>query len=441
MHKNTITRALMTAFAVLALGLGQGAPAFADENTPAITQTEATVFLNAQELYKQEKHREVMQKLQSFVDGKRPHPFGVTIYGLSAMALKKNKLAIEVFEKGVSVWPKNAGLHQNFAVALMQGEKYMRAGNVFMETVELVKKDKLKNDMRRSAASAYYQAEAWKRVRPALGALANLSSTDLQALKLAGGADLQLRNWARAEETFERVLVLEPDNRPIWQTLASVRMSRGNRVESAPAVEMAAFLESREKHGKKESAEVRHAARHAAANLYGVLRAPRLELESLEELPTAVFHDKTRKKEKDKRPAEVVRLERILSAQLRSGNRKAAFETNQALLKIDANSARHTMAGSLLYQMGDIKAARAAYARDHSRGIGGDRNRFFAALLAWEMGDRKVAKAGFKSVSQQSNFYNQARNSIRAIDYADELELSLTMDEAKDSEPYQLSPS
>ncbi len=411
------------------------------DNTPVITQTEATVFLHAQELYKQEKYHEVLQKLQSFVDGNHPHPFGVTVYGLSAMALKKNKLAIEVFEKGVSVWPNNAVLHQNFAVALMQDEKYMRAGDIFLETVELVKKDKLKSDMRHSAASAYYQAQAWKRVRPALGALANLSSKDLQALKLAGGADLQLRNWGRAEETFERILVLEPDNRQIWQTLASVRMSRGNRVESAPAVEMAAFLESHEKHGEKESAEVRYAARYAAANLYGVLRAPRLELESLEVLPISVFHDKTRKKEKGKRPAEVVRLERILSAQLRSGNRKAAFETNQALLKIDANSARHTMAGTLLYQMGDIKAARAAYARDHSCGIGRDRNRFFAALLDWEMGDRKVAKAGFKSVSQQSNYYNQAQNSIRAIDYADELELSLTMDEAKDSELYQLSPS
>ena len=439
MQKNTMTRALLTAVAVFTLGVGQSAPAWAHDNAPAITQAEASAFMSAQDLYKKEKHREVLEKLRSFVDAKRPHPYAVTIYGLSALALKKEKLAIDVFEKGVSIWPQNASLHQNYAVALMSGEKFLRAGDVFLETVELVKKESVKNDMRRSAGSAYYQARAWKRVRPALGPLAALTSDDVQALKLAGGADLQLRNWARAESTFERVLVLEPDSRRMWQTLASIRMTRGNRVEAAPAVETAAFLESREAHDKKESVKTRYAARHAAANLYGVLRAPHLELESLEKLPAAVFHDKTRKKEADKRPAEVVQLERILSAQLRAGNRKAALETNAKLIEIDANSARHTMAGSLLYQMGDIKAARAAYARDRSKGIGGDRNRFFAALLAWEMGERKAAKAGFKTVSEKSGFYSQARNSIRAIDYADELELSLTMDEPLAEQTYKLS--
>ena len=420
----------------------------ATEQEPKISRTDAALLQNAQNLYRQKHYRQARDVLENFLNGKKPHSFVLTLYGLCAMGEDNFPLAAEVFGRGAKLYPSNFALHHNLAVALHSDNRVLEAAEVFARAVNLTKSEEVGNRLKRSAAAAYYQGEAFAKVRPILGRLAASDSLDVEALKLAGAADIRLEKWSSAEAVFFKLTRLVPSERSYWQSLASIRIARKRRQSAVPALEMAAQLAQIQCQRQKACVATKE-LRRSAAQLYATVNAPRLELHSLTELSgidwmpaesdenLRVGHNKKGLTHKQRESEGQHRyLEKILDAQMKTGRREAALKTLDAMDALKTSRDNAAIRGGVLYQLGRLEQAQSAYlAGGDGDGLGAQRNRFYGALIAWERGQRTVSKQLFKKITGDSGLRRQAEACIATIEQLERLEAEINLFDHSDIEP------
>ncbi|MDO5532814.1 hypothetical protein [Sutterella sp.] len=439
-------------FAALLLALLLAAPASgpalsAPAAEPPVTRAEARVFAEAQSLYREGRHRDAMARLDGYLKAPRPHPFVLTLWGLCALAENEPGKAAEVLTRGVSLWPRNHTLRHNQAVALQRSGDFPAAGEAYLAAADLVTRPADRRLMLVSAAGAFHEARAWRRIRPTLGDLAGPESSDADALKLAGAADIELGDWERAETTFVRLAGLLPADRSVWQTLASIRIERKRPAEAAPALETAAAL-ARLDCGKDENCGRARRLTRASADLYASLRAPRLGLHALSGLDAADFLRTDEKDAKDEKGAgteargERRRLERRLAAELEAGRREAAVGTVLEIekLPVDVTTGMNLapLRATLLYELGRPREALAVWTGDAQRGgPTAERSRWHAGIVAWELGDRVTAKEMLAGITEDEGLVSEAKAALKVLEEMDRLEASLILTDEVPRESYR----
>lgn len=145
------------------------------------------------------------------------------------------------------------------------------------------------NDVNFRLAAAYYQQQNWSQVRQWIVKYrAPDASKHLQALRMQVIAELQLKQWGRAEQTLTHLLRIQPNDKTWWLQQISTQLQQ-NKQQSALATYALA---------KKQNVDFKETDYKSLSQLYAQNKIPERAARILDEMFKAYPKTKTEQNQK-----------------------------------------------------------------------------------------------------------------------------------------------
>lgn len=372
----------------------------AKQGVEIITPKQLEMFNKANELFEQENYQGIIALLQDEVEkSKKPHPYGCIMYGVAHLRLEKPAKAVEIFRKGLAASPDYAALHLNLGVAYVQQEKFVEAGDCFMQAYSLEAGSQTAPVYAYTASQCYYFAQKYQLSLETVKKALDHPGAKPNWVNLAGVNCLQLSRWNDAEQYFLRLVEMEPDKRQNWKSLAYSRLRMDRHNTATAALDIAARLPEVTERDHKE-----------LSGMYRYSQAPILGLEVEKLLPADQEQEKV-----------------YISSLLRANRQAKLIQYVDGLIAKKPSPELYLVKGTAHYRLGEFKSAQKAF--NAGAGIKGketERCNLLEGMVAWEVRDWESAKAAFaKLTTDDCKFKNQARQAITALEAMEEIEAEI----------------
>lgn len=227
-------------FVIMALLCFFGTQSYAAQS---LTRAEYALFTEAKRAFDSKDYPAAAETLEIYFRQKgSKHNYGYQLYGIILLNTKNYERAVQILEKGVKEYPKNANLWQNLGMAYYNTKKIFKAAKSFEKAYTV--SEKKAPSLAYTAAHFFVQAKKYKDAIRLLSHITLLKSAKplwFQALGQAYFYDGQRKNAAL---TIEKGLGRFKENASLWRMLGYFYYQLKNREKAASAYEIAYTFEA-----------------------------------------------------------------------------------------------------------------------------------------------------------------------------------------------------
>lgn len=354
----------------------------------------------------QDKPEESVALLQHILEQNKPDVSALIIAGNAYMQLGKNKKALALYEKGVSIYPNDLGLLQNKAIALYYLQQFLPAGDAFIQLAEM---QKAKGGAAQAneapawfksqyqAAVCYYKSEHYnKALSTMLPLTSEVNKQSFDAKKLLAHIYVALEQWENASAQLDLLVNEKPEDRSLWLLLANINLRMNQIASASSALQVAHSMKA-----PTRSECVRLAKMYIRAD--APLLASKILTESPEKLTAS-------------------QLDLLAIAYERAGYVNKAVETLQTALAQEDTTKRHLEYGKLLYrnQLYDkaIEPLNVVCSKTKKKGL----PLYLLGQCFLKMNEYKKASTLFAQAKKYRSVRSNAKNALSLIQHIERMQ-------------------
>lgn len=355
----------------------------------------------------EDKPEEAVALLKHVLEQEKPEVSALIIAGNAYMQLDKNKKALALYQKGVSIYPKDLGLLQNKAIALYYLQDFLPAGDAFKQLAEMQKNKPKATQANEApawfksqyqAAVCYYKSEHYNKalstMLPLTSEVKNAQSFD--AKKLLAHIYVALEQWKSASAQLSTLVKECPEDRSLWLMVANVNLRMNRLTEASSALQVAHSMKA-----PTRSECVRLAKMYIRAD--APLLASKILTESPEKLTAS-------------------QLDLLAIAYERSGYITKAVEALETALAQEDTTKRHLEYGKLLYrnQLYDkaVEPLNVVCSKTKKKGL----PLYLLGQCFLKMNEYKKASTLFAQAKKYRNVRSNAKSALSLIQHIERMQ-------------------
>ncbi len=246
MKQNKIMPAWALMIALFVAAALMPAPADAAEKPRRLSPATRSALVKSQEALDQEQYQKAREILSAYLKDHAQEARAEVYWLLGNTWFLQDNLdqACTSYRRGLTCFPKNASLHQNYAVACYLNRDFGAAGDHFVKAFEL-ESENPDISLLFKAGSSYYNAENFSRAKQTLSRLiGSAAEVKPEWRKLLVHTHVSLEDWDAAETALTPLLESDRDNPDYWKLLAKLHLNRDDYKSAATALTVAYEIDS-----------------------------------------------------------------------------------------------------------------------------------------------------------------------------------------------------
>lgn len=197
---------------------------YASEN---ITEHDYRVLAKVQKNLEKGDPRAALSLVLPLLSVKKPSSYALSYAAMAYANLGKQAKAIEVWKRGVALFPEVRNLWYNLAISEMQQEEYLAAAHSFSSVIDLDKKDDTVDaDIYYNLAFAYYQLKKFSLAEQTIKIVNAPGTPKRHWLLLEINCQIAQMKWIDAEKSGRKLLALNPSDGYAWQLLGQIAVNQ-----------------------------------------------------------------------------------------------------------------------------------------------------------------------------------------------------------------------